>query len=100
MRKIARVAAITFLIFGAAWFVGGFILFPDAPIRACGSAYCGKQRQAHTEGDFVHFEIWQTGLKFGWPLVLLAAFFSRPRHPNPYETLNANARKNTQHVEP
>jgi hypothetical protein len=67
--------AAVFLVAGIAWFIGGFILFPDAPIKPCGTGYCGKQHQAHSETDFERFTIWESTLQFGWPLVILAAWW-------------------------
>ena len=98
-RNFVRALAIFLVVFGFAWFLGGFILFPDAPIKTCGSGYCGKQKQPHTERDFKRFEIWETGLKFGWPLVLVAMWSLNPRKPNRYEKLNAKARENARNVE-
>ena len=97
--NFVRALAIFLVVFGFVWFLGGFIVFPDAPIKACGSGYCGKQKQPHTERDFKRFEIWETGLKFGWPLVLVAMWWLNHRKPNPYEKLNAKARENARNVE-
>lgn len=100
LRSFVRAIAISLVAFGFVWFAGGFILLPDAPIHACGTAYCGKQGQAHTQRDFERFEIWETGLKFGWPLILVAAWWLNPRKPKPYDKLNAKARENARNVEP
>ena len=95
MRKFVRIAALSFVAVALAWFAAGIILFPDG-VHACGSAYCGKQGQPHTPDDFERFEIWQTGLMFGWPLVLIAAWWLNrgKSHPGPYEKLNVKAREN------
>jgi len=55
------------------WLFGGFYLFPDAPFKACvARGYCGKQGQPHTEKEFRQFMIWETTLKWGWPIGLAA----------------------------
>jgi hypothetical protein len=98
-RKFVRAVAIFLVVFGFAWFLGGFIIFSDASIQVCGSWFCGRQKQPHTERDFERFEIWEAGLKFGWPLVLVAMWWLNPRKPNPYEKLNAKTRENARNVE-
>jgi len=70
MRKSSRFFAATVIALGFAWFGWGMVKFPDAPIRPCGAAYCGKQSQPHTQIDFERFHAWETGLMFGWPFVL------------------------------
>lgn len=95
MRKLIRIAALSYVAVAFAWFVAGIFLFPDG-VHEFGSAYCGKQGQPHTRDDFERFQIWQTGLMFGWPLVLIAAWcLNRGRPPpNPYDKLNAKMREN------
>lgn len=70
MHGLGRIIAGTVIALGFAWFFWGMAQFPDAPIHACGVAYCGKQSQPHTQIDFERFHAWETGLKFGWPFVL------------------------------
>jgi hypothetical protein len=65
------------------WFVGGLLLFPDAPIHLCDPStqyfyhdhpfgYCGKQGQSHTTVDFHRFQVWETALLCLWPSGMLA----------------------------
>jgi hypothetical protein len=75
VRKLCRAVVTVFFAIGVAWFFGGIILFPDAPIQRCGTGYCGKQHQAHTQRDLEHFNIWENGLMFGWPLMIVAAWW-------------------------
>ena len=57
---------------GFAWFIGGMVLFPDAPIHQCGLGYCGKQGQAHTKQDFEAFQLWENFMMVGWPFVVVS----------------------------
>ena len=75
MRRLSRFIAGTFIAFGFAWFLWGVVNFPDAPIRRCGVSYCGKQSQPHTQTDFDRFCTWETGLMFGWPIVMLGLWW-------------------------
>jgi hypothetical protein len=99
MRKFLRIATLSYVAVALAWFVAGIILFPDG-VHVCGSAYCGKQGQPHTRDDFERFEIWQTGLMFGWPLALIAtSWLNRVKsHPSPNKKLNVKARENVRNA--
>lgn len=77
--KIRLVAARIISSIMFTWFFGGFIIFPDAPIRSCPNdrgncvvcqigSYYGKQGRLHTASDFYRFEIWQYGLFVLWPV--------------------------------
>jgi hypothetical protein len=93
MLKVCRAVAVALLAIGAVWFCGGLILFPDAPIRACASGYCGKQGQPRTPEDFGHYRIWQWGLTFGWPAVIFGVWWLFPRSgPSRYDKRNAEVR--------
>lgn len=70
MHKLSRLLAGAVVAFGFVWFFWGIVSFPDAPIVQCGLSYCGKQSQPHTQIDFERFRLWETGLKFGWALVI------------------------------
>ena len=52
-------------------FVYGLIRYPDLPIRACASGYCGRQGQPHTAAEYNAFSIWQTTLFIVWPIGML-----------------------------
>jgi hypothetical protein len=94
MRNLLTAAAKIYLALGVVWFVGGFVLFPDTPIHACGTAYCGKQGQPHSRSDFEHHNIWKLGLTFGWPLMFVAGLWlNRGKLPNPYAKLNEKRRE-------
>ena len=60
------------------WFAYVMIEFPDAPIHECREhGYCGKQGRPHTETEFDHFNVWQTGLMYVWPTGMLGVFILR-----------------------
>jgi hypothetical protein len=75
MQSMVRFLLGFFVAFCFVWFFGGLAIFPDAPIRQCGTAYCGKKGQPHTMHDFEMFELWQTGLMFGWPLAIASIWW-------------------------
>ena len=79
MTRVRRTIAIALLALAGAWLLGGLVLFPDGPIHACASGYCGKQGQPRTLQDFGRYRIWEGGLGFGWPGVMLAAWWLVPR---------------------
>jgi hypothetical protein len=57
------------------WFFGGMWLYPDAPLHACVEhGYCGKQGQPHSQREFEHFRVWETGLQWAWPIGIIALF--------------------------
>lgn len=86
MRVLARYFLGAFVVVAFVWFFAGIALFPDAPIRPCGTEYCGKQGQAHTKLDFEMFELWEVSLKFGWPLVIASIWWLGRRRPGAGQT--------------
>jgi hypothetical protein len=82
MHAAVRYVLGAFIVAGFVWFFSGIALFPDAPIRKCASGYCGKQGQSHTERDYERFQVWETGLKFGWPLVIASMWWLGRRRSN------------------
>jgi hypothetical protein len=61
----------------SAWFLGGLLLFPDAPIKPCGKSYCGKEGQRRSQIDYIRFSNWQTTLFILWPLGMGAVVLLR-----------------------
>ena len=75
MQRLSRLLAGTVVVVGLAWFCWGAVSFPDGPIARCGTSYCGKQSQPHTQSDYERFHTWEAGLLFGWPLVMLGGWW-------------------------
>ncbi len=77
--NLSRTLVGAFIAIGFVWFFLGMGKFPDAPIRRCGLSYCGKQGQPHSKIDFERFSLWETGLEFGWPLVIAGGWWLNRR---------------------
>ena len=97
---VRKTAAAVVAIAMMAWFFGGIIMFPDAPIHLChpGSEYsypdhshdyCGKQGQSHTQADFRLFQQWNESLSSVWlpgMMVLVVLGWGLPGRKSPPPT--------------
>ena len=63
------------------WFLSGFFLFPDAPIKECKqpspSTYCGKGGVPYSEAAYARFEIWENGLIVGVVVLIPLGLWQR-----------------------
>ena len=64
------------------WIVGGFLLFPHAPIKECKqpnpATYCGKGGVASSQAEYQRFQVWENGVITGlFLLVPLSLWQSR-----------------------
>src|SRR5262245_8160281 len=61
-------AAIQIAVFAilATVFVYGMMFYTDAPIRPCGTGFCGKGGIPHTAADYHDFMAWEHTLLITW----------------------------------
>jgi hypothetical protein len=80
-RNLWRVVPLIFGIASGLLLFGGFVLFPDGPIRECASGYCSKSGSTIPAERYHAFKLWQIALTIGWPVGLIATYLAWRKRP-------------------